>query len=256
MIGNNIFARITNQSRMFSKIVVAGSLGGALAGPSFSQWAPILTPRRGGVGGILFDKYGAPEVYVTGGSNSNSQVSKNMEVYNAGYDEWRQEVDLPTARSDHAAAPLGDALYVGGGATSCEGDSTCNTASVQVFTPESGTWTEISSLNQARRGLSFATDDDSGLLYAIGGMSCPSNCIGEAVEYLATFEVYDVEKDLWTELPSMPTPRRDLGVAVIDSIVYAVGGCGGDGSKLDIENCEALTVTEKYDPATDRKSVV
>jgi N-acetylneuraminic acid mutarotase len=225
-------------------------IGQVAASPSFSKWAPMPSPRRGGVGGILFDKSGAPNVYVTGGSNAENNVEKSVAIYDAAYDEWREEADLLVGRSDHSAAPLGESLYVGGGASACDSENTCSLSSVEMFTPSTGKWTNVASMNTARRGLSFASDEDSGMLYAIGGMSCPSTCVGESVEYLSTLEVYDTENDIWSTLPSMPTPRRDFGVAIVDSILYAVGGCGGDGSKLDIDHCEALDTVEKYDPVT------
>lgn len=231
-------------------LVAFAVIGQAIAGPSFSKWAPMPTPRRGGVGGILFDKSGAPNVYVTGGINSETNVEKSVVVYDAAYDEWRQEVDLIVGRNDHSAAPLGDSLYVGGGAALCENEKPCSLSSVEMFTPSTGKWTTVASLTSAKRGLSFASDEDGGLLYALGGMSCPSNCVGESVEYLSTLEVYNTEMDMWTLLPSMSTPRRDFGVAIVDSILFAVGGCGGDGSKLDIDHCEALDTVEKYDPVS------
>ena len=39
-------------------------------------------------------------------------------------------------------------------------------------------------------------------------------------------------------------------MAVINSQLYAVGGCGGDGSVLDYKHCTALNTVEKYDPKT------
>ena len=37
-------------------------------------------------------------------------------------------------------------------------------------------------------------------------------------------DVYDPETDTWSDLPDMPTPRDHLGVAVVDGVLYAVGG--------------------------------
>mmetsp|Transcript_6118 Transcript_6118/g.9232 ORF Transcript_6118/g.9232 Transcript_6118/m.9232 type:complete len:350 (-) Transcript_6118:211-1260(-) len=222
-------------------------LGCALAGSSFSTWSPIPTARRGAVGGILYNSKDYPEVWVTGGYNPDIQNTGSIvEVYNTAYDEWRAVVSLSEGRSDHGAAPLAGALYVGGGIT----DDMRNTSSVEKYTSNDDAWSEVTPLNTARTGLAFASDEENGLLYAVGGMRCISDCTGVPVEYLGTLEVYDVTTGVWTDLPPMPTPRRDLSVGVVGSKLYAVGGCGGDGSTLDYENCEAQDAVEVYDPET------
>ena len=76
------------------------------------------------------------------------------------------------------------------------------------------------------------------------------DCSGIPVEYLSIFEVYDPSTDKWTSLPPMPTPRTDLSLAVIDSKVYAVGGCGGDGAVQNAKSCDPLSSVEVYSPST------
>lgn len=232
------------------------------AGASFQTYAPIPTSRRGAVGGILIGKSDIPEVWVTGGSNSELplvDVGKSVQVYNSGFDAWRDEVPLLVSRSDHGAAPLNGSLYVGGGMTSCDlplGGNVCNISAVERYSYETAAWTEIAPLNVARRGLVFASDEEAGIIYAVGGMNCFDDCYGLPVEYLTTVEAYSIETGVWSTIPPMPTGRRDLGVAVIGSKLYAVGGCGGDGSELDYKNCEPLDVVEMYDPTTQMWSTL
>jgi N-acetylneuraminic acid mutarotase len=133
--------------------------------------------------------------------------------------------------------------------TDC-GDQHCQTEKVEKYTPSSKTWSQVSPMSRARKGLAFANDEASGLLYAAGGMDCLEDCSGIPVEYLATFEVYDPATDVWTSLPPMPTPRTDLSLAVLNSKVYAVGGCGGDGAVQSAKDCDPLSVMEMYDPDT------
>jgi hypothetical protein len=50
---------------------------------SFTQLSPIPTPRRGAVGGVLYNAMDTPEVWVVGGSNSEINefdVGKNVEI--------------------------------------------------------------------------------------------------------------------------------------------------------------------------------
>ncbi|MYA54868.1 hypothetical protein F4X88_01105 [Candidatus Poribacteria bacterium] len=58
----------------------------------------------------------------------------------------------------------------------------------------------------------------AGKIYAVGGTS---NVQGPG---LTTVEIYDPDKDTWTEAPEMPTARVFLGVGTIANKIYAVGG--------------------------------
>src|SRR5258708_6096591 len=59
----------------------------------------------------------------------------------------------------------------------------------------------------------------------------------------ATVEAYDPATDTWTSKAAMPTARWELGVAVVNGIIYAVGGQDAEPN--------GLTTVEAYDPATD-----
>jgi hypothetical protein len=48
--------------------------------------------------------------------------------------------------------------------------------------------------------------------------------------------------DSWVSKAPLPTARRDLGVAVVDNKIYAIGGISEKGY---------ANITEQYDPATD-----
>jgi hypothetical protein len=58
-----------------------------------------------------------------------------------------------------------------------------------------------------------------------------------------TVDAYDPATDTWTTKAPMPTPRSSFGVAAVNGILYAVGGA-------DV-NSPGLTTLEAYDPATD-----
>ena len=69
-------------------------------------------------------------------------------------------------------------------------------------------------------------------LYVVGGLTGTGGP-------LSVLEVYDPLQGAWSARSSMPTPRGRLAVGVLNNIIYAVGGFGGE------------TTVEAYDPITD-----
>ena len=59
----------------------------------------------------------------------------------------------------------------------------------------------------------------SGKLYAVGG--------SDGSHSLCSTEIYCPEEKIWTPGPNMTTARANVGVAVIGSRLYAVGGFSG-----------------------------
>lgn len=53
-------------------------------------------------------------------------------------------------------------------------------------------------------------------IYVAGGMGPDGQ--------LNSFEKYDTEKDVWTVLTPMLTPRSALTLAVLENKIYAMGG--------------------------------
>lgn len=58
-----------------------------------------------------------------------------------------------------------------------------------------------------------------GRLYAVGG--------SDGTHSLCSTEIYDPQEKIWTPGPNMTTARANVGVAVIGSRLYAVGGFSG-----------------------------
>src|SRR5688572_26675704 len=45
-----------------------------------------------------------------------------------------------------------------------------------------------------------------------------------------TWALLFIQSGVWFAMPSMPTPRQEVGVAAIEGRVYVIGGFGQDGS--------------------------
>jgi hypothetical protein len=230
-----------------SSALFLSSLGFSMAGPSFYKYASIPTPRSGAVGGIIYDKYNSPEVWVVGGTNSElgNQAGGVVEAYSANWDEWRSIGSLATPRAELGAAPINGTLFAGGGLVACESEL-CPTNTVEVYSSETNSWTAASPMNIARSGHFFAAEDVSGVMYALGG-------VDSSEAYLSSVEMFDIKTNQWTALTSMPTPRVGLSAVVLDSKLYAVGGCGGSAP---LDSCEALSTVEMYDPQTNAWSTL
>jgi N-acetylneuraminic acid mutarotase len=95
-----------------------------------------------------------------------------------------------------------------------------------------------------RQGLCAAAVE--GIIYAIGGCEVEPGVDRD----ISTVEAYDPAKDTWTRKADMPTARALSAIAVVDGIIYVIGGAFDD-NYLDGVNVDILSTVEAYDPATD-----
>ena len=150
---------------------------------------------------------------------------------------WTQKADMPTGRYMPGSAVVDGKIYVIGGAPFQFGGTTV----VEEYNPAADTWTRRADMPSARQGLVAAAVD--GIIYAIGG-----NC-GQPIGNweLSTVEAYDPATDAWTTKADMPTARTMAAIAVVDGIIYVIGGVFGE----TVQDNRVLSAVEAYDPATD-----
>ncbi|XP_058035937.1 kelch-like protein 18 isoform X3 [Ahaetulla prasina] len=79
-----------------------------------------------------------------------------------------------------------------------------------------------------------------GLIYAVGGLNSAANFY--AGDSLNVVEVFDPVANHWEKCQPMTTPRSRVGVAVVNGLLYAIGGYDGQWR---------LSTVEIYDPETD-----
>jgi hypothetical protein len=159
---------------------------------------------------------------------------------------WTTLPSMPTARSGpgSAAAPCpkgldGTCVYSVGGADASGGTFF---ATLEAYSPKSDTWVTLPSMPTARGSLAAAAAPcPQGLqgtcLYAVGGFD-GSNFVG-------TLEAYSPKSNIWTTLPSMPTPRLRLGAAAAPCPQGVKGTClfavGGQSDGLGLRFLEAYS---------------
>jgi N-acetylneuraminic acid mutarotase len=177
------------------------------------------------------------------------------------------------ARANHTATtgPDGKIYVVGGESTRDVPDKNQSWRprgvvldSLEVFDPETNTWTEKAPMHYARQ-MHAAAFAPNGKLYVFGGYADTEVLEGHAgdpdynkqreAEWdyhgrhpLSSVEAYDPKTDAWQEVAPMPLPRQNMGAALgSDGRIYVIGG---------FESYVGSTPPQKdvqiYDPRADR----
>ena len=205
--------------------------------PATNSWetkTSMPTPRENLEANIVNDK-----IYLIGGVAHKGYLLiigfDDNEVYDPETDSWTTAASLPTSVWGYASAVVDNKVYViGGGNKTYEGTFPVNLT--QVYNPDTDTWTlqqEIpTGLWNTGAGATTGTAAPE-RIYVLGGSYYSST-------YNLT-QIYDPEVDVWTIGTPLPTPRRSLGVTVVDDRIYVIGG----GTEEDSYS----TVNERYTPA-------
>ena len=87
-----------------------------------------------------------------------------------------------------------------------------------------------------------------------------SSCLGGGTgsRLTATVEAYDPNQDVWTTQPSLPVPRASGAAAVVNGVVYLLGGFDGSGNLLtevDTFLCGPITVSIDIKPGSFPNSI-
>jgi len=181
--------------------------------PATDTWE-TLTPmptKRMAVSANVVDR----KIYVIGGGqrapNTNFDVN---EVYDPETDTWTTKTSIPTGVEHHTSAVVDNKIYVMGGAVGV----TLN----QIYDTETNTWSNGSPLPKGVDAAAAVAT--SGVyapkrIYVIGGK--------QNLDAVNLTQIYDPETDTWTTGAAMPTARYGLGVAVVNDVLYAIGGREG-----------------------------
>jgi hypothetical protein len=226
--------------------------------PTTDKWtlkASMPTPRRSFA---IASHEG--KIYCIGGiidynASTGLSITDVNEVYDPATDTWSRKASLPTARSWAIAVVLGSRIYLFGG----DPDKKLN----QVYDTETDSWTTMSSIpTPVTKAVSAAVLVDKTVLVVdkLGnleiydseadtwefGPSPPSQIVGgDAGATTGAFalkrayflglkgfmdqgampnRIYDPKAGSWTVGAPVPTNRLDFGVAVVNDILYVIGG--------------------------------
>ncbi|XP_076040286.1 kelch like ECH associated protein 1 [Oratosquilla oratoria] len=113
---------------------------------------------------------------------------------------------------------------------------------LECYDVENCRWSQLSRLPVARSGLRAAYMH--GIFYAVGGRNILANGNYHDSNWVDSFNPIS---NTWQQRAPMKVPRNRLGAAMLDGLLYAIGGSNGSAFNNSVE---------KYDPEEDTWTLV
>ena len=204
------------------------------------------TPRFGHAAVAIDDK-----IYVIGGATDwpVSELYTSMEVYDPDKDAWETISNYSgsefTGRWALSACAINGKIYAIGGIQADYypeyGDFYKALGVVQVYDPDSNTWTQKSPMPTPRFGLGVVSVNNR--IYAIGGLAGLGSTQGGDEYLYDVVEEYNPETDTWMTKTPMPKGLVNLDACVVGHRIYVSGG--------EDLNKTASSNTYSYSPDSD-----
>ena len=150
--------------------------------------------------------------------------------------KWEKKADMPTMRSDLAAAAVGGKIYAMGGRNSPAGPHG-RLAIVEEYNPPSDTWKKVADMPTARAR--FVAAAVNGKIYVLGGVTTVKRRDGKLIaKSVKAVDEYDPATNTWATKGDIPA-ATDVAASVLDGKIYVMAlGLVDNGVII-------------YDPATD-----
>lgn len=199
--------------------------------PATDEWSPLaaMPVKLGAATASVADN----RIYVLGGASvdANSKdgaiqpkrrhgvLGSNIE-YDPKTNAWRTRSPLPTPRNHAASATVGGKIYViGGRIASAFAEDGSDTDVVDGYDPARDLWSRPLERMPAARSASGVAMWRNRIVI-VGGET--SSAKGAGIS--GAIERYDPEKNSWSALPPLPSPRRGSAVGLIGDRLYIIGG--------------------------------
>lgn len=208
----------------------------AVYNPDTNTWRALASIPAGLERGSAATAVHNGIIYLVGGLAAGPGPTVDSVIaYNVTADAWittlpAAAAKLPEGRDHMAYAQLGSQLFVLGGRKD-GGDQVKDTVFVLDLADLNGGWTtRAGRMPTARGGVTGAAVGR--VIYTFGGEGNPAP--GSNGVFNET-EAYDVDADVWTQLPPMKLPRHGTSAVAVGGKVYVPGGgivmgAGGTGT--------------------------
>ena len=228
------------------RVLVAGGLNASEIGkssvriwnPKTGAWSEAALMHQARIGPIGAALPGG-KVLVAGGTDNDGNPLRSAEVYDPGRDRWTTTGTLPRGGSWRVAVPLVDGRVL----ALAEGASDTSTPSLEaaaIYSPATGTWSSIGSLDKLHGHLPAVVPLADGGALVIGGANANERSV-RSVERL------DPRSGKWRTVGSLRTARDGAVAALLDDgRVLVAGGFSGD---TWASNRKPLVSAEVFDPA-------
>lgn len=204
---------------------------------SSSSWSDVLNTEGSAPEGRCNHTavYYNNKIYYYGGYNSTSGILSGtvyeLDPFNSPKPKWSENKATGPTRRTHAAAIIGDNMYIFGGTGSNINLSAMITVSLKnelwKYNITNDTWTLISTMpsaNGAREGMCMVALGET--LYIYGGKT--------DTLYLNDLWTYSPGKDTWKQLSDGPGARSSFSYILYNGKIYIFGGyySGNNGQKV------------------------
>jgi N-acetylneuraminic acid mutarotase len=165
------------------------------------------------------------KIYVAGGFIDANMTYNQLQEYDPGTGGWTLKQELPLNIGHHVSGVIDGKLYVAGG-NHKSASGAAKASGSYVYDPATDVWDPIAPMNSTinqdvlTSGIWQASSCVlDGKLYAFGGYRFIDDN-----QSVATSEMYDPEKDVWTDLAEMPFPVSHHASVVYKDKIYLFGG--------------------------------
>ncbi|HEX2029268.1 MAG TPA: kelch repeat-containing protein [Nitriliruptorales bacterium] len=235
------------------RLLVAGGFDGSdllasaeVYDPAAGTWSPtgpMAEPRLGHTMTVLADGAvlvtgGTGETGAAGQGSQSIQPSASAELYEPDTGIWESVGEMLVPRFEHTATPLPDGRVLIAGGQGRQRDEVAPVADVELYDPNTRTFSRTAPMLNARTDHAAAALDD-GRVLVVGGDA------GDAA--IATAELFEPARGSWSEVAPMRQPRRGHSVTLLEdgTVLAAAGEFFVRGSRT------SLASAERYDPAED-----
>jgi N-acetylneuraminic acid mutarotase len=164
------------------------------------------------------------KIYALGGVNASGVTGINQ-VYDPATDTWADKASIPTPVANFSSALLDNKIYIIGGSTA-SGD----VGLTQIYDPAKNTWSHGEDLPVPMSGASAATTTGyfaTKGIYVFGSQST---------------WFFSQEMNGWILAAKMATARQGASTAVVDDLMYVLGGFES------LSNAASYSANEQFTP--------